>query len=109
MTDIKIPTNVTHINNGAFWECTSLINIEIPASVTSIKNTVFCTCINLTDVGIPASVTTIESYAFDYCPNLTTVNYMGTIEQWKQIDIDSLNNSLLSAKIICTDGVINGD
>ena len=109
LTDIKIPTNVTHINNGAFWECTSLINIEIPASVTSIKNTVFCTCINLTDVGIPASVTTIEFAAFYNCLNLKTVNYMGTIEQWKQIDIDSLNNSLLSAKIICTDGVINGD
>lgn len=46
--------------------------------------------------------------AFGDCKNLDTVNYMGTIEQWKQIDIDDyMNNSLLAAKIICTDGIIN--
>jgi len=107
LTDIKIPTNVTHINNGAFWECTSLINIEIPSTVTRIENTVFNLCIKLTDVGIPASVTTIEFGAFYGCQNLKTVNYMDTIEQWKQITIADLNDSLLSAKIICTDGIIN--
>ena len=110
LTNIEIPESVTHIDNGAFWGCTSLTNIEIPSTVTRIKNTVFCSCINLTDVGIPASVTTIEALSFYDCPNLTTVNYMGTIEQWNSIYIDgSGNERLTSAKIICTDGVINGD
>ncbi len=107
LTDIKLPKSVTNIDGGAF-ECTSLTNIEIPSTVTRIENLVFCSCINLTDVGIPASVTTIVFGAFYGCQNLKTVNYMDTIEQWKQIDIDDhMNDSLLSAKIICTDGIIN--
>lgn len=107
LTDIKIPASVTHIGGGVFWGCTSLTNIEIPSTVTRIENTVFNSCINLTDVGIPASVTSIEFGAFYGCPNLKTVNYMGTIEQWRKIDLNEGNNSLLTAKIICTDGIIN--
>lgn len=49
-------------------------------------------CINLVNIEIPASVTTIEDYAFDECSTLSTVNYMGTIEQWNQINIDNLMN-----------------
>lgn len=34
---------------------------------------------------------------------------MGTIEQWNSISFGNGNENLTSAKIICTDGVINGD
>ena len=108
LTNIEIPASVTHINGSAFMSCTNLTNIEIPASVISIGGFTFYDCEKLTNIEIPTSVTTIEFYAFDYCPNFTTVNYMGTIEQWKKIDInEDGNESLLAAKIICTDGVIN--
>lgn len=33
-----------------------------------------------------------KNYAFDECSSLSTVNYMGTIEQWNQINIDNLMN-----------------
>lgn len=56
------------------------------------KNYAFDGCTNLVNIEIPASVTTIEDYAFDECPSLSTVNYMGTIEQWNQINIDNLMN-----------------
>ena len=109
LTTIKIPESVTSIGNHAFGECTSLTNIEIPKSVTSIGGSAFKNCINLTTIKIPESVTSIEVYAFYHCPNLTTVNYMGTIEQWNSISVDHDNYNLTSAKIICTDGVINGE
>lgn len=109
LTTIKIPESVTSIGNHAFGECTSLTNIEIPKSVTSIGSSAFKNCINLTTIKIPESVTSIEVYAFYHCPNLTTVNYMGTIEQWNSISVDHDNYNLTSAKIICTDGVINGE
>lgn len=73
------------------------------------KNYAFDGCINLVNTGIPANVTTIEFDAFFRCSNLSTVNYMGTIEQWNSISVDHYNYNLTSAKIICTDGVINGD
>lgn len=56
------------------------------------KNYAFDGCTNLVNTGIPANVTTIEFDAFFRCSNLTTVNYMGTIEQWNQINIDNLMN-----------------
>ncbi len=73
------------------------------------KNYAFDGCTNLVNTGIPANVTTIEFDAFFRCSNLTTVNYMGTIEQWNSISFGNHNENLTSAKIICTDGVINGE
>ena len=109
LANIEIPKSVTSIGDSAFAECTSLTTIEIPESVTSIGGSAFSRCTSLTNIAIPASVTSIGGYAFIYCPNLTTVNYMGTIEQWNSISVAHDNENLTFAKIICTDGVINGD
>ena len=131
LTSIKIPEGVTSIGNATFYRCTNLTNIEIPESVISIGDSAFNTCKNLTTIKIPSSVinigyyafirctsltsikipegvTSIGYYAFMNCTNLSTVKYMGTIEQWNSISVDgSDNKNLTSAKIICTDGVIN--
>lgn len=108
LTDIKLPTKLKSIGDWAFTICTSLTNIKIPTSVTNIGDGAFDSCVSLTNIEIPENVTMIGRYVFHECSNLTTVNYMGTIEKWKKIDIDEeWNDSLLTAKIICTDGIIN--
>ena len=108
LVNIAIPKSITNIDASAFEYCRSLTNIEIPESVTSIGHSAFWSCTSLTDIEIPTSVTTIEDYAFYACSSLTTVNYMGTKEQWNSISVDgSGNKNLTSAKIICTDGIIN--
>lgn len=107
LTDIKLPKNITKIKNHLFYNCRNLTDIEIPENVISIDYSAFYSCTSLTNIEISASVTSIGFSAFDACSNLTTVNYMGTIEQWKSISVDSGNERLTSAKIICTDGVIN--
>lgn len=105
---ISFLQSITIIDNYAFEHCTNLTTIKIPESVTSIGSYAFDYCINLTNIEIPSTVTSIGDYAFMNCPNLTTVNYTGTMEQWKKIDINKeKNDSLLAAKIICTDGIIN--
>ncbi len=109
LTTIEIPRIVTRIGYKMFYGCTSLNNIEIPTNVTSIDNYAFSECTSLTNIKIPASVTSIGFSAFDGCTKLTTVNFLGTIEQWNSISIDSWNKNLTSAKIICTDGIINGE
>lgn len=110
LTCIKIPESVRIIDNAAFYKCTSLTNIELPESVISIDNYVFYECISLTNIEISESVTKIGRSVFYGCSSLTTVNYMSTIEQWKKIDISEIeNDSLLTAKIICSDGIINGE
>ena len=124
LTSITIPNNVTSIGYCAFEDCSSLTSVTIPNSVTSIGSYAFSGCSSLTSVTIPDGVTSIEPYAFQNCSrlasiaipasvttiyygafyqsNLMVVYYSGTIEQWKNIKIDSVrdeNSSLYRAKI----------
>lgn len=107
LANIEIPASVAHIGYYAFGYCTSLTDIEIPKNVTSIGGVAFRGCASLTDIRIPASVTNIGHSVFEECSSLTAVNFLGTIDQWNSISINSDNESLTSAKIICTDGIIN--
>ena len=46
-THVVIPDSVTHIENGAFFHCTSLKDVKIPNSVTDIGNRAFYHCTSL--------------------------------------------------------------
>ena len=67
----QIPDGIISIGNGAFYECSSLIEITIPDSVTTIGDGAFCECSSLTEITIPDSVTTIGECAFQECSSLT--------------------------------------
>ena len=89
--DIVIPSTykglpVTKIGNYAFMDCSGLTSVVIGDSVTSIGDLAFSGCTSLTSVVIPNSVTEIGSSAFRYCWGLKEVNYLGTIDQWAQIE-----------------------
>lgn len=84
--EIVIPDNVKSIEKGSFWGCSSLKTITLPASLASIGASAFASTV------------------------LETVYYKGTQAQWVQIKIDDYcNDKLTDAKIICSDGIINGE
>ena len=71
--EVSIPENIAYngntysvirIGEGAFYGCSSLMNINIPNSVTNVGKNAFQACSNLTSITIPSSVTSIESYTF---------------------------------------------
>ena len=68
-----IPSGVTSVGYGAFYECSSLTSVTIPESVTSIGESAFSGCSSLTGVTIPESVTSIGEYVFQYCSNLANI------------------------------------
>ena len=72
VTEVKPSSNVSTINDFAFYGCQSLESVVIPESVTSIGWSAFCYCSTITSVVIPDGVRKISNYAFYDC-NLLTV------------------------------------
>ncbi len=73
ITNIKLPTNLTSIENGLFKNCYALKSINISEGITSIGNDAFYRCENLENIDIPDSVTSIGSYSFYSCKKLQSV------------------------------------
>ena len=64
---------VTHIGDGAFYDCRSLASLMIPSSVTEIGHEAFGNWGNLTNIAIPDSVSRIGDWAFKRC-SISSVN-----------------------------------
>ena len=71
LEEIKIPDTVTTNGDDAFSGCSGLKEIILPETVKEIGDTAFMGCENLTKIHIPANVQSIEEYAFEDCENLT--------------------------------------
>ena len=99
LTSITIPESVTIIGSYAFRGCSSLTSITIPDSVTSIGDYAFWLCNSLANITIPESVTSLGESAFVGCLSLESVYYLGSEQQWTQIEIDDSNSELLNVKI----------
>ena len=65
-------SQLTSIEEGAFYGCKSLADIKLPSTLTNIGDNAFYYCSSLTSVTIPSSVTTIGKNAFLDCNNITT-------------------------------------
>jgi len=93
LTSVTIPDSVTLIGSSAFRNCSSLTSVTIGNGVTSIGYWAFYNCSSLTKIVIPNSVTSIGDWAFFGCSSLTKVNYLGTIDQWAQIEFDGSDSN----------------
>ena len=103
-----LPDSLETIGTGAF-RYNKFEEIVIPDNVKTIEDGGFEYCSILKTITLPASLASIGASAFKNCDRLKTVNYGGTQAQWAQIKIDDYNDKLTGAKIICTDGIINGE
>lgn len=87
VTDIVLPEGVTRIGQGAFYNCTSLVNINMPSTVTEIGPHAFNNCSKMTmPLIMPENVTSIGNSAFKGCTGLTSV-------YWNAISIDGIGTA----------------
>ena len=108
LSGLILPDSLKNIGTKAF-AYNGFEEIVIPDSVEIIEAGAISFCLFLTEITLPASLTSIGASAFKGTA-LKTVNYKGTQEQWEEISIHTTgNDKLTGAKIICTDGVINGE
>ena len=121
ITSFTFGNEVEHIPQYLCYYMNNLKEVTIGKSVTSIGDEAFYGCSGLTSVTIPNSVTSIGESAFYDCSGLTKVNYLGTVDEWVEIDFNTrdsnptyyaknlyINNELLTnVKITEADSIKN--
>jgi hypothetical protein len=71
---VALPLKATHINDWAFYQCSSLREVVLPDSLQHIGYHSFANCTSLLDVPVfPPTLTNIESYAFVNCSSMRGV------------------------------------
>ncbi|MBR4213019.1 MAG: leucine-rich repeat protein [Bacteroidales bacterium] len=73
LTSVKIPDNITHISNYAFYGCSSLASVVLPSGLTSIFSNCFNGCSALESISVPSTLTQISASGFTNCTSLTHV------------------------------------
>lgn len=74
LSEITIPSKVTVIEEGLFYNCNILETLNLPKNLKKIEKEAFRSCKNLKEIELPDSVTTLANHAFSDCSNLTKVN-----------------------------------
>ena len=97
ITNYTVPDTVTEITSSAFVGCNSLVKVVLGKKVAVIGECAFENCTLLTNLTVPKTVTEIKYNAFNGCYKLTDVQYLGTLEDWNKIVIDSGNSCLTDA------------
>lgn len=99
LTEITLPQSITAIGANAFADCSNLASAELSEGLTVIPESAFSGCGKLTKITIPSSVSKIEKDAFLDCELLTDVHFLGTVDDWCEIEFsysligNVLNNS----------------
>ena len=86
LREIILPSSVTSIGNEVFWECVNLEEITLPSGVTNIGDDVFWVCRSLETIILPSSVTSIGRRAFTDCSNLREINIAESNKVYRAID-----------------------
>ena len=68
-TITELPSDITTIRNGAFYNCTNITLTSLPSGITSIGDYAFYNCKNLALTSMP-SVSLIGEFSFWYCSSL---------------------------------------
>ncbi len=96
--EIIIEPGITSISAYAFYDMDLVTSVVVPSGVETLENGAFCGC-GITSITLPTSLTTISDKAFHSCDSLTDVYYLGTSEEWDNIEIGDSNSNLLNANI----------
>ena len=75
--ELIIPSSVTRIGNGAFYNCSGITSVTIPQGVYSIGEYAFAFS-NISNISLPSGLMKIGDNAFHYC-KLTNVNIPASV------------------------------
>jgi hypothetical protein len=89
---VKIPSSISIIADGAFYENLDITNVVIPEGVTSIGVNMFYGCTSLISVTLPSTLSNIGENAFAGCTNLSDINFEDALNVYN-IASNALDNT----------------
>lgn len=102
---VTMGNKITIIGQGAFQNCVGLENVSLSDTLKTISKSAFSGCSALERLELPACLTKIQSGAFNYATKLSELVYAGTMEQWKQIELENGWKGDCPASVVrCVDG-----
>ena len=96
---VTIPRNVTEMGRCVLQGCDKLEHVKITNDMEILPEGMFESCGALKSVVLPASLKAVDIYAFLRCEQLSDVYFLGTEEQWNQLEIKERNEPLLQATV----------
>ena len=104
---IIFPNTVTKIFSDAKSWNTITTKIILSNNLVELEDRALLGLIEVKNIEIPNSVKNIGKFVFYDWKNDQTITFLGTMEEWNKINIDSSNNYYLGqVTIICSDGTI---
>lgn len=100
ITKVKIPQSVWALSSNVFSNMPLLEEVVCLAEIDRLYYSTFNNCWNLKKVVLPATITRIDNFVFDNSHEDLTIYFMGTEEQWNDIQIGSSNTGLDAAEIV---------
>lgn len=95
LKSVTISDSVKKLDASAFKGCTSLQSVKIGNGVTEIPVDCFYNCTSLSYLELGASLKSIKTNGFARCDEIKKVNFLGTIDDWAQIETYYQHNSPL--------------
>ncbi len=92
---LKLSRNINNIGQYAFHG-SGLKEIAIPTGVTLIDYGTFFDCASLAKVELPYTLREVRRGAFMDCISLKNISFTGNAAQWKAISVDRENNAYLT-------------
>ena len=94
LKSIVIPENITAINDAAFAKCINLADVTLHSKITNIGANAFGDCESLEGIIIPTGITNIKDRTFSGCKNLKSVIIPSTVTSIKGNAFASCSDSL---------------
>lgn len=73
--NIVLPDGILELDDGTFYQVTTLKTIQLPNTVTKIGDYVFQSCTSLEEINLPIDLSYIGTYSFYYCQKLKKLYY----------------------------------
>jgi hypothetical protein len=94
--DLKIKEGTKLIASDVFSYRTNITSVILPEGLKYINSSAFYGCGSLSSITLPSTIVSIDEMAFMACNALKKVNFLGSVDNWVDINFYDQNSNPIS-------------